>query len=775
MSDKFNVSIVIPIFNAEEYIEKTLNSVANQSETLEIEVLLINDGSTDNSIQHIENYIDRNKKKNIHYKLYNDGENLGQGARRNFGIEIAQGETILFLDSDDLLVENAIDVAYKQYKANDENDFVIFEWAYYYPEKNQTIYVNKEKYNQELALYKTTCELLLACSTYFTVNKLYKREFLIEHDIKFGEGYIYEDFEFYIKVALRAWRAPVIPNIFYKVRVHEKSTTKTDYNNLKHYHSFLKAIKKSSEILNSEGTRDINSSYNVNKYFIYRALLYSEKRLPKSKKIKRDFIYKTMQIINQYSPNTYVPKNIIPLYHHAFHNKLIANYEVSKLQKIFKLHREGKINFYSHRLNKKKQKKKKLKQKIESNYFLEPIVYHSRRYVHKRRKEKKDRKQQNLLSKRIIPGTILMLGFDYRYQGNSKYLFDYLKDFLPPTKLKFVTFDTKVHEQYRIEPRSNQFFDLFYSSEFIIAESWMPLAFRKSDNQKWIQLWHGTPFKKMVFDSSESQMLRLNPNHKVRIKNDIARWDYLLSDSSIAKDIFSSAFDFPKNKILNYGYPRNEWLVKNINNHNLIKKLKVKFHIPFDKKIILYTPTWRDYNYKKNQRNQDTSYVADLELLLSYLGDDYIVINKSHSMDKKLPSENFNHKIYTINDSVDSQELILLSDLIVTDYSSIFFDAIHINKPFYFLTKDISKFNLVRGFYSKIYQDFYTLFTRNEEELADQIKNNTFDQLDIYDKYKNENIVYSSKLINEFIKNLSMIDKEKDKNNDLMFKENSIK
>ena len=63
MSDKFNVSIVIPIFNAEEYIEETLNSVANQSETLEIEVLLINDGSTDNSIQHIENYIDRNKRK----------------------------------------------------------------------------------------------------------------------------------------------------------------------------------------------------------------------------------------------------------------------------------------------------------------------------------------------------------------------------------------------------------------------------------------------------------------------------------------------------------------------------------------------------------------------------------------------------------------------------------------------------------------------------------------------------------------------------------------
>ena len=60
-------------------------------------------------------------------------------------------------------------------------------------------------------------------------------------------------------------------------------------------------------------------------------------------------------------------------------------------------------------------------------------------------------------------------------------------------------------------------FKLFYSSQYIIAESWVPLAFEKKDDQIWIQLWHGTPFKN-GFDSSESYMLRLNPNHKVRIK-----------------------------------------------------------------------------------------------------------------------------------------------------------------------------------------------------------------------------------------------------------------
>ncbi|MBE7356558.1 CDP-glycerol glycerophosphotransferase family protein [Staphylococcus haemolyticus] len=753
MKNKFDISIIIPVYNAEEFIYETLNSIYTQKCNLQIEVILINDGSEDNSIACIKKFIKENHKENINYSIYNDGENLGQGARRNFGIDVSRGETILFLDSDDFLVKDALEIAYTRFKGNNENDFVIFEWAYYYPETQQTVYVNKERYSQKLALYRKTCELLLSCTTYFSVNKLYKREFLVQHDIRFGEGYIYEDFEFYVKCALRAWRVPVIPNILYKVRIHENSTTKTEHKGLKHRDSFLKAIEKSSLILHNEGTRDINSVYNVNKYFIYRALLYSEKRLPKSKRIRNDFIKKSMQIINQYSYNMHIPDKIIPLYYHAFQNKLIENLNVKEMKKVFKLHRTGKLNFYSHRVVRKKRKKKLLKQRIESNYYLEPLVYFSRRQVHKIRKNRTQKKENKLLSKDILSGTILMLGFDYKYLGNSKYLFDYLKTKYSPSTLKFVSFDKNIPDEYRVTPRSDEFFKLFYSSQYIIAESWIPLAFKKKTNQVWIQLWHGTPFKKMVFDSSESYMIRLNPNHKVRIKKDIERWDYLLSDSLIAKKIFNTSFDFPKDKILNYGYPRNEWLVKNAKNENLINELKIKNHIPRDKKVILYAPTWRDYNYKKAENKKDNNYIANLEMLLNNLGNDYVIINKSHSMDKQSLNTSVHSQILTVNSSIDSQELILLSDIIITDYSSIFLDAIHINKPFYFITKDLSKFNLTRGFYNEIYKDFSSLFARTEKELANKIKINGYSNVNIDSKYKNKLLDRSSELINEIIKN----------------------
>src|SRR5699024_11357661 len=152
-----------------------------------------------------------------------------------------------------------------------------------------------------------------------------KKESLMNHNVRLGESYIYEDFEFYIRCSLRASRVPIIPNILYKVRVHDQSTTKTEHNSLKHRNSFLAASDSSSKILH-EGTRNEESVYHTNKYFIHRALLYAEKRLPNSKKIRDDFIYQTMKIINEYSPNIKITNKNIPLYFHSFKKNYEKDY-----------------------------------------------------------------------------------------------------------------------------------------------------------------------------------------------------------------------------------------------------------------------------------------------------------------------------------------------------------------------------------------------------------------------------------------------------------------
>ena len=100
-----DISIIVPIYNAEKYISKCLDSIINQTKK-ELEIILINDGSTDRTEEIIKKYQDKRIR-------YFKNKNQGIGKTRNFGIDKAKGKYLLFLDSDDFLVENACELLYK--------------------------------------------------------------------------------------------------------------------------------------------------------------------------------------------------------------------------------------------------------------------------------------------------------------------------------------------------------------------------------------------------------------------------------------------------------------------------------------------------------------------------------------------------------------------------------------------------------------------------------------------------------------------------------------
>src|SRR5699024_6811058 len=178
--------------------------------------------------------------------------------------------------------------------------------------------------------------------------------------------------------------------------------------------------------------------------------------------------------------------NILPLYKYAFSHGVVSNLEVNKMKKLFKLHKQNRINFYYTRKMEKNNKKHKRLNKIKNNYYLKPMIYNLRRKVHKNRSKKKNNSLNKYLNLDIRSNQIIMLGFDYSYRGNSKYLFDYLKTIYNPDFLKFVSFDKRVPEEYRLSPRSKEFYNYFYTSETVIGESWIPGGFKKKKGQRWI-------------------------------------------------------------------------------------------------------------------------------------------------------------------------------------------------------------------------------------------------------------------------------------------------
>ena len=175
------VSVIIPVYNVEIYIEKCINSLINQT-LKEIEFIFVNDGSPDNSVSIIKKY----QKKDKRIKLL-EKENGGQASARNLGMKHAKGEYIAFVDSDDYVKENMYELMYNRAK-KDNLDIVMCENYLVYndriEEKKNSITENDEQIitpEKYITLSPSPC------------NKIIKKEYIEKCKFTFPEGIIYED------------------------------------------------------------------------------------------------------------------------------------------------------------------------------------------------------------------------------------------------------------------------------------------------------------------------------------------------------------------------------------------------------------------------------------------------------------------------------------------------------------------------------------------------------------------------------------------------------
>lgn len=688
----FQITVIIPTFNSQETIADTLDSIKKQSFKGKIEIICIDDCSKDETVEVIKTY---RQKNNLQIKILEQPTNLRQGAARNRGLKEAHGEYVFFLDSDDFIDENTFEVLYHKAKSTNDCDFVLCDWTYYYEDKGE-IYVNNDLFLFDEWLEEENCEKLFQAESYFTVNKLYNKSFLIENEITFGEGYIYEDLEFYIATIQNANKIGIISNPFYKVRVNQSSTTKSNYNTTVHMDDYLTSISKTLQIF---APRHNESFYMVYKYLFGRALLYSEKRVPK--KYKKTMIAETVKILNKRNTNYFVPKNIVLFNKLFFQKGLIQNNKIRTIMLIRKLQNKRKLDKYYYRY----KKTKALMTKIFLIDKLKESKLNKKRRIRNINKIKLKYKQAP-----IKENHILFLGFDYRYVGNSKYLFEYLTKNYCDLKINFVTEYEAVPYENKIKPRSLDFWKALGEAKIVIIESWVPLAFQKKPDQVWIQLWHGTPYKKLFFDSHEKYISKYNRNHKRNKKKDIEKWDYLLADSYGAKDKFKTAFSIPDERIKCFGYPRVQWLKENEDNDSLKQKIKQDLNIPSEKKIIFYAPTWRDYNYKNDRPS--FQYLLNLEKLANTLSDEYVFVVKLHNIERK--GIHVDNVIFPSN-KFETQELLLIADVLISDYSSIIFDALPIDLNFYLFINDREKYNEARGSYDDL-DALLEPFTYNDED-----------------------------------------------------------
>lgn len=209
--NKCKLSIIVPVYGVEKYIDKCLNSLVKQS-LKEIEIIVVNDGTKDNSQKIIDKYV---KKYPDKIKSYIK-ENGGQGSARNYGLKKTTGEYIGYVDSDDFVEK---DMYKKLYNKAKENNYDIVVCGNYnvsedYQNKNIDAFINN---------YNTDLENIFF-GKMAVWNKIYKRDILIKNKLEFKEKVWYEDLAFTLKAIMNSNTFAFIDEPLYDYLIREGST-----------------------------------------------------------------------------------------------------------------------------------------------------------------------------------------------------------------------------------------------------------------------------------------------------------------------------------------------------------------------------------------------------------------------------------------------------------------------------------------------------------------------------------------------------------------------
>lgn len=666
------ISVIMPIYNTDEFLEQSIQSVLNQSHK-NLELILINDNSSDNSQQIIGKFANQDKR----IRVYQFEEQQGVGKARNFGIDMAVGTYIYFLDSDDYLAKNTLELLIENVE-----DYKVISGRHKRAHVSE-ITDNNDNYLVRSNIKKHRESKYSLIKNNSVLNHLFLTKYIKENEFRFSENVErYSDLAFIIPVFLKTEEVPFISNcLYYKRRRNDPITNpalmQTNvgdsinnftllYRNLKdkypdeNLQSFL-----DQQFINLYQKRIIHyfrMNKNVDNVF-YNLVAAAERINPKALK-NRPFMVK----------------------------KEIKTFKKNNIQ-LFK-----KINLRHHRL-------RKIKEAFRGRTRFYIQIYRT-----------------IFLKMPIKEDTIVFESFlGKSYSDSPKYIYEYMISNQMPYKYIWIFNERKNPPGNAIQVKrfSLRYFYYLARAKYWVSNSRLPRTLNKRENNIYLQTWHGTPLKTLVFDMKD--VYSADPAYKSTFYRQSRRWDYLSSPNNYSSEIFRRAFKFEK-ELLEFGYPRNDILYQK-NNKIDILDLKKKMKLPTDKKVILYAPTWRDDEFYARGKYKFTLQL-ELNQLQKHLGDEYIVILRMHYfIASKLDISEYEGFVYDYSRYDDIAELYLISDILITDYSSVFFDYANLKRPILFYTYDLEKYrDKLRGFYIDIESEVPGPILMTTKQVIDSIK-----------------------------------------------------
>ncbi|MFH4969061.1 glycosyltransferase [Gaetbulibacter sp. M240] len=309
------LSIVVPVFNVSQYVEKCIRSCFNQNIPLSsFEVIIVNDGSTDNSLAICENL----KKEFKSLKIISQ-DNKGLSGARNTGLKNATGKYVWFVDSDDWIEENCLKLLFEQIKLHDIDLFWIGHEVIvngvpkreYIPDSIKNLITGEELFIKHLN------------NLFYIWKFIYKRDFLIKNKLWFYEGILFEDLEFTPRVLIEANKCQIIPKSFYNYLIRSGSIASINNIKNKSINDRLHIIDKLSGLTKSD-----NISSNFEKELKEIIIDSFIKTIKMSSRGRLELPFLAFDLINKFKIEKYVitsnkfdfylVKNNLKIYHFFF-------------------------------------------------------------------------------------------------------------------------------------------------------------------------------------------------------------------------------------------------------------------------------------------------------------------------------------------------------------------------------------------------------------------------------------------------------------------------
>ncbi|HET7627071.1 MAG TPA: CDP-glycerol glycerophosphotransferase family protein [Bacillales bacterium] len=249
------------------------------------------------------------------------------------------------------------------------------------------------------------------------------------------------------------------------------------------------------------------------------------------------------------------------------------------------------------------------------------------------------------------------------------------------------------------------------TAKYFINNANFPDFYEKRKKAVEVQTLHGTFLKTMGLDvPGEAD----TPEKRRKFLRRCSRWDYLTSPSRYMTDLVKRCYLY-ENEVLECGFPRND-VLKQKHSESAEAAIRERLGLPENKRVILYAPTWRVRNRFQLQ--------LDLDRMQERLGEDYVVLLRLHYfVSNALDLSDYRGFAYNVSSYGDIQELYLIADMLVTDYSSVMFDYANLNRPMFFFTYDLEYYrDQLRGFYMDLEKEAPGPLVKTTEALIDSIE-----------------------------------------------------